>query len=93
LVLDIPSVPKDKLSIKVEKGILRVSADFDSKKEEKGEKYVWIERNSGSVTRSIKLPGNVDISKIEASCKDGVCTLKIPKKQKELEEIHHISVL
>lgn len=39
------------------------------------------ERVSGSFARSIRLPAEVDASKVEATLRDGVLTVKLPKAE------------
>ena len=38
-----------------------------------------LERSFGSFRRDLSLAGDVDISKIEAECKNGVLTVTLPK--------------
>ncbi|MGD8210025.1 MAG: Hsp20/alpha crystallin family protein, partial [Desulfobacterales bacterium] len=44
-------------------------------------KFHRVERYYGSFTRSFTMPDNVDESKIEASFKDGMLNLHIPKTE------------
>lgn len=46
-----------------------------------GGRFLRRERSFGSFTRSVTLPPNVDASKIEASCKDGVVEITVPLPQ------------
>merc|ERR1712065_89412 len=90
--VDVPSVPKDKLQVSLEKGVLRIAAEFESEKQEDGEKYHWVERKSGSMSRSIKLPSNIDQEGITASSENGVCTITIPKVNAKKADVHTIAV-
>ena len=60
-------------------GIPTVSDHSKQEKEEKGKKFHRVERYYGSFVRSFTLPDNVDESKIEATFKDGMLNLQIPK--------------
>ncbi|MCF8110562.1 MAG: Hsp20/alpha crystallin family protein [Desulfobacteraceae bacterium] len=40
------------------------------------------ERSAGSFSRALTLPGEIDRDKIEASLKDGVLTVSVPKSEK-----------
>ena len=57
--------------------------------EEKGSDYYVRETRSGSFRRSFRLAGKVDESKIDATYKDGVLSVVIPKldtsKEKKIE--------
>jgi HSP20 family molecular chaperone IbpA len=63
--------------------VLHISADRSSEKKEEDEKEGWkyhrMERSSSSVHRAVKLPANVDTSKIHAACDNGVLNVTIPK--------------
>ena len=50
---------------------------LEEEKKEKG--YYHVERNYGSFRRELNLPTNVDQSKVEAVCKDGVLSITLPK--------------
>ncbi len=39
------------------------------------------ERNSGEFSRSLQLPDKLDLSKAEAAYKDGILTVRIPKRE------------
>ena len=39
------------------------------------------ERSVGEFSRSVQLPADVDVSRAEASCKHGILTVRIPKKE------------
>jgi HSP20 family protein len=44
-----------------------------------GAKWHRRERGFGSFERSLELPGPVDTENVEATCKHGVLTIKLPK--------------
>ena len=48
-------------------------------KEEKKRDYYLSERSFGSFQRSFQVPGGVDTDKIDASFKNGVLTVTLPK--------------
>ena len=39
------------------------------------------ERDSGEFSRSLQLPSELDLSRAEASCKHGILTIRLPKKE------------
>ena len=78
---EIPEVKKEDVKVTVDSGVLAIRGERKQEKEEKGKKFHRVERYYGSFTRSFTLPDNVDESKIEASFKDGVLNLKIPKTE------------
>ena len=78
---EIPEVNKEDVKVTVDSGVLTIRGERKQEKEEKGKKFHRVERYYGSFTRSFTLPDNVDESKIEASFKDGMLNLQIPKTE------------
>lgn len=52
----------------------------ETRKEEKG--YYYVESSYGSFRRDVTLPADVEYGKVEAECKDGVLSIKLPKAEK-----------
>ena len=78
---EIPDVKKEDVKVMVDNGTLTISGERKQEKEEKGKKFHRVERFYGSFSRSFTLPNNVDESKIEASFKDGMLNLTVPKTE------------
>jgi len=80
--------PKD-IDISLNEGVLTIRGEKKQEKEEKEEGYHLIERSYGSFTRSIRLPKEVQSEKIEASFKNGILKVVLPKseeaKKKEIK--------
>ena len=94
LEADMPGVSKDNLKVEVANGTLTISADYDEKKEEKGEddKYVYRERRCGSMRRSFNVEG-IREEDITAEFKDGVLKLILPKQEvKAIPEARAIEI-
>lgn len=51
----------------------------ETKTEQAG--YIRRERRMGEVSRTVRLPSNIDAEKVQATCENGVLTLHIPKAQ------------
>lgn len=58
---------------------LTIKGEKKQEKEEKGEHYYRSERSYGAFSRTILLPAPVDAGKAEASFKNGVVTITLPK--------------
>ena len=94
LEADMPGVSKDNVKVEIVGGMLTISADYDEKKEEKGEddKYVYRERRCGSMRRSFNVEG-IREDDITAEFKDGVLKLTLPKQEtKALPETKAIEI-
>jgi HSP20 family protein len=68
------TVSGDQLTIKGEK-----KSEIDEKKDEKGRSFRRIERSYGSFERTMALPFDIDPDKVQATFKNGVLTLTLPK--------------
>ena len=89
---ELPEVRKEDVKVNVEDGILTLMGERKQEKKEENKKYHRIERFYGNFTRSFSLPDNVDESKIEASFKDGVLKLQIPKTEAAKPKAIEVSV-
>jgi HSP20 family protein len=78
---EIPDVKKEDVKVSVDNGVLTIKGERKQEKEEKNKKFHRVERFYGSFTRSFTLPDNVDENKIEASFKDGMLNLIVPKTE------------
>lgn len=76
---EIPEVKKDDVKISIDSGVVTIQGERKQEKEEKDKKFHRIERFYGSFSRSFSLPDNVDAGAAQATFKDGVLTLQIPK--------------
>ena len=79
---EIPEVKKEDVKVVVQNGVLSVSGERRSEKEEKGKKFHRVEREYGSFARSFQLPDDVDDTKIAADFKDGMLQVHLPKSDK-----------
>lgn len=78
---EVPGVDKKDLTISLTDNLLTIKGESKSeKKEEKGD-YHRREISSSAFARSFTLPGSVDSAKAEASLKDGVLEVKLPKAE------------
>src|SRR5437667_53018 len=79
---ELPEVKKDDVKVAVENGVLTISGERKSEKEEKNRKYHRIERAYGSFERSFIVPDDADADKVNAEFKDGVLKVHLPKSEK-----------
>jgi len=76
---EIPGVDQKDLSVSLQNQILTIKGEKHKDKEEKDEKYHRVERSWGEFTRAIALPGAADTEKVNATFKEGVLTITLPK--------------
>ena len=90
--VELPGMEKDEVTLTCENGILTVSGKRKQETEEKSKDYYMKEISSGSFSRSVRLPENIDESKIEAEFKNGVLTVMIPKKEVKEKPVKTIPI-
>ncbi len=83
LDLAIPGMDRKNLKIELKDDTLTISSEYKEENEEKNEGYRRKEFSYSTFCRSFYLPENIDSEKIEASYKDGVLEIEIPKKEEE----------
>ena len=79
---DLPGVDKKDIEVKLEGGVLSIRGEKQTETETgKGTKRHRTERFHGTFSRSFTLPDAVKADKVDASYKDGVLSLTIPKAE------------
>ncbi len=83
LKADLPEIKKDDVRITVEDGILNVgilnvSGERKTEKEDQKRKFHRIERSCGTFRRSFTLPEDADSTKVTAEFRDGVLKVHLP---------------
>ena len=75
---DLPEMKKDDVRVTVEDGILCVSGERKTEKEDQKRKFHRTERSFGSFRRSFTLPEDADSTKVTAEFCDGVLKVHLP---------------
>ena len=78
LKADLPEMKKDDVRVTVEDGVLSVSGERKSVKEDQKKKFHRIERSFGTFRRSFTLPEDADSTKATAEFRDGVLKVHLP---------------
>lgn len=92
LEAEMPGMSEKDVDIHVENNMLTLSSKKEEENREEKKGYVLRERRSASFSRSFMLPKNVDSEKIEASMKNGILKLSIPKSEEAKPKKIEISV-
>ena len=79
---ELPGCKADDIDISVHGNTLTITGEKKQEQEQKEKGYYHLERSYGSFRRDLTLPNDVDTTKVDAACKDGVLTIKLPKAEK-----------
>jgi HSP20 family protein len=81
LKADLPEVKLEDIEVRVENQTLTVKGERKFERDETNRGYHRIERSYGVFERSFTVPATVDADKVGAEYKNGVLTVKLPKKE------------
>lgn len=76
----VPGVAKEDLSIKIQGNYLEISGTRKADGPE-GYKTHRVERETAAFTRSFTLPSDINVEKVDATLKNGILSLALPKAE------------
>jgi len=79
---EVPGCKADDIDISVHNSTLVIRGEKKEEEKKEGKGFYHVERSFGSFRRELNLASRIDSEKIEASCEDGVLTVKLPKSEK-----------
>ncbi len=85
---EVPGMDPKDIDISLSNGVLTIKGEKKQEREEKEEDYHLIERSYGTFARSIQLPVEVQSNKVNASYKNGILKVTLPKSEEaKIKEI------
>lgn len=89
---DLPGVDPKDVEISLTGNTMTVRGEKREEKEEKGDNVYRMERRYGGFCRAFTLPVDIQEDKVEASYKNGVLTVKLPKTEASKRKTIRIDV-
>lgn len=89
---ELPGMSEKDINLTLENNILTLSSTHQQEVEEQNKDYYLKEISSGSFSRSIRLPQNIDEEKIDAEFQNGILTITIPKTEVKEETAKKIPI-
>lgn len=77
----IPGIDPDDVDVSISDNVLTIRGELTGENTDENDRFVLRERRMGSFTRSVSFPMAVDAEHVEASCNNGVLTLRLPKAE------------
>ena len=77
----IPGIEADEINVEILKNTVSIRGEFNDDEENEQEKFLVSELPAGRFYRELTLPTTMDSSKADASLKNGVFTLRVPKAE------------
>ena len=81
LKADVPDMDLKNIDVRVENQTLTLAGERKFESEDSANGYHRIERSYGQFQRSFSVPQTVDTEKVSAEYRNGVLTVKLPKKE------------
>lgn len=78
---EIPGAKPEDVTVELHEGVLTLRGEKRSERDERREHARYVERTFGSFSRSFTLPQIANPERVDASFKEGVLTLQIPKRE------------
>jgi HSP20 family protein len=89
---ELPGMKREDIKVEVKDGTLVLSGERKSEKPAEGVEYRHVERVAAKFWRSFSLPETVKQDSIEATYKDGVLEIRVPKAEEAKPRQIEISV-
>ena len=80
VTLELPGVEMKDVDVTLENNVLTIRGERRTETENDAKTYHWRERAFGTFERSFTLPATVDRDKVQASHKNGVLEVVVPRK-------------
>lgn len=83
VTVELPGAKREDIHVEVHENVLTIRGEKRSERESSSEKRHYVERCYGSFSRAFTLPAGADTDRIQATFKDGVLTVEIPKTEQK----------
>ncbi|MFN0244399.1 MAG: Hsp20/alpha crystallin family protein [Planctomycetota bacterium] len=80
LMADVPGADESSIDVTIEQQVLSITANVPPREQSAGQ-LVYAEFEEGDWTRSFRIGNDVDASNVQASIKNGVLRVSVPKKK------------
>ena len=77
----LPGFTADDIEATVEDNLLTIKVSAEGLEDSADRRFLFGEQSEGALERSIRLPRNLDVHKAEASSKDGIFKITIPRSE------------
>ena len=92
IAAELPGLNEKDVEVKFADGTLTIKGEKKEEKEEQKKDYFVSERHYGSFQRSFSVPDGIDSDKIEATFKNGVLTVTLPKTPQAQKQEKRIDI-
>ena len=83
--LEAPGIHRENLDVKLTGDLLTITGKRERLEEQRGETYLWQERQIGNFFRTLRLPAPIIEADVDATYEDGILTVRLPKVAESIE--------
>lgn len=92
ITVEVPGVDEKDVKVEVANNTMTIRGEKKQEKEEKEKNYYRVERSYGSFQRVLSLPEDANQEDIKATFKNGVLTIKMPRKELPKPDVKQIEI-
>jgi HSP20 family protein len=81
IVAELPGVALEHVNLSIEAGLLTLTVDKRMDADDATLTYHRVERRHGTFSRAFRLPEGIDSDRVQATMKDGVLSIRVPKAE------------
>lgn len=89
---ELPGLTEKDIDLTLAKDSLTIKGEKSEEKEDRTHGYYRAERHYGSFQRTIPFPCEIDSERVDATFKNGVLTISLPKSTKEQDAVKKVSI-
>ena len=89
---ELPGMDEKDIDLSMDDNVLTISGEKKTKTENDDKGYCLKECSYGTFSRSIRVPKDIDSSKINAAFKNGVLTVMLPKSEEKQQSAKKIPI-
>lgn len=80
MCLELPGLTREQIELRIDGDELVVEGERQMDREQQGEQFHRVERSYGKFSRRFNLPSAVDRESVQASYRDGLLVIRLPRK-------------
>jgi HSP20 family protein len=92
IAVELPGVEEGDIHLSVKDGVVLLTGEKRTVREDEGDTWYFSERQYGSFSRSFRLPPDANGEEVDAQLKDGVLTIAIPKEAPKKQEAAKVQI-
>ena len=92
ITVEVPGVSEKDVNVEVSNNTMTIRGEKKQEKEEKDKNYYRVERSYGSFQRVLSLPEDADQEGIKATFKNGILSIRMPRKALPKSDVKQIEV-